>query len=53
MILLAPKRSLAGKHSSDAAALSAHFANLSVAPCNKGVSPCSNGTKNRRVKALV
>ena len=53
MTLPAPRCSLAGKHSSDAAALSAHFANLSVAPCNKGVSPCSNGTKNRRVKALV
>jgi hypothetical protein len=51
--LPAPKRSLASKHSSDAAALSAHFANLTVAPCNKGVSPCSNSKKNRRVKALV
>ena len=44
-----------GKHSSDAAALSAGFAKLSVAPCNKGsdVSPCGKGKTNRGVKALV
>ncbi len=49
------RRSSTGKHSLDAATLSAGFVKLSVVPRNKGsdVSPCGKGKTNRGVKALV